>query len=110
MSAGAIFRRILRRYGAEMVLYRQNGTVEGEGRALLQAVPDREEETIPSPLGLRKTGVFLCLAQPEEEATQAAYLSCGGKRYTVRSARPVRIGEELSHWRMILEERDEEKP
>lgn len=105
MSAGAIFGRILRRYGADALLLGEDDTPLSGVRVLLQTIDSRELQHLPTPLGTEETSLFLCLAQGDG-FEKADGLSCEGKAYTIRNAHPVRVGKQVCHWRLILQARD----
>lgn len=92
--------RILARYGQEV-------TVEREGRtetvrAFLQPVRERREiGSEPSAAGRLDGRLWLYLGRTAlEEGDLAAW---EGRRFRVRSGRPLYIGARLSHWRAVLE-------
>ena len=105
MSAGVIFSHILLRYGADALLLEENDTAFASARVLLQTIDSREAAQLPTSLGTKATALFLCLAQGAG-FEKADGLSCEGKAYTLRNAHPVRVGMQVCHWRLILEERD----
>lgn len=102
------FEQVLREFG-ETVTFRIAGSAEVKALALVRPLPERgEEQDCPSPLGLRRRGRLLYLGQAgvalEAYTGRAAYYR--GARYRVRQARPIYMGDALSHWWAVLEEDD----
>jgi len=91
---------ILARYG-------QEAAVEHEGetetvRAFLQPLTERDE-AVPemAAVGRLDGRLWLYLGRKAVEAGDA--VSWNGRRFRVRSGRPHYIGNELCHWRAVLE-------
>ncbi|HIR84446.1 MAG TPA: hypothetical protein IAA56_03810 [Candidatus Galloscillospira excrementavium] len=100
---------LLERYGQAVTLHPAGEGAAVEVRAFVQPVRERGEgwrDTLPTPLGLRRRErlLYLGTAQPPEGGW-AEYL---GRAYDVQTARPIYVGERLSHWWAMLEPRDEE--
>lgn len=101
------WKAILNRYGQEL-------TVENEGgrtsvRAFLQPVLERgQEQSVPTPLGLRREDRFLYLGPAELELTAGESWVCwNGQDYEVQSAHPVG-GTKPHHWWAVLRPVDRE--
>lgn len=101
---------ILSRYGQTVTLCRQ-GEKELPCRAFLQPVLERGEDLfqrLPTPLGQVRQDRWICLGGPEMALDRLGdgYLAWGGETFTVRSAQPVYLGDELVYWWGLLAVRD----
>lgn len=101
------WKAILNRYGQEL-------TVENEGgrtsvRAFLQPVLERgQEQSVPTPLGLRREDRFLYLGPAELELTAGmSRVYWNEQDYEVQSAHPVG-GTKPHHWWAVLRPVDRE--
>ena len=112
MSYAAVVARLIRDFG-ETVSVEQDGVSLGEGLAILRPILDREEQFLPSPLGVRREEGMLCLAEPglpfpaEPDRT---VLRQEDDAYEVLSVRPVTVGREVLYRRAVLRRRDEAEP
>lgn len=98
---------ILRRYGQRAVLRRRDGE-EKPIRAFLQPVTERDEavpETMTA-LGWIDGRLWLYLGRVAAETGDT--ILWNGTAFRVRSGRPHYVGEELSHWRAVLEREKED--
>ncbi len=106
------WRQILSRYGQTVTLYPQ-GEEEGTAcRAFLQPVREKEAKFFqrqPTPLGLARQDRWICLGGPEMALDRLGdgYIAWGDQTFTVRSAQPVYLGEELVYWWGLLAVRDQ---
>lgn len=101
---------ILSRYGQTVTLCRK-GEKKTTCRAFLQPVMERGEDffqRLPTPLGQVRQDRWICLGGPEMALDQLGdgYLAWGGETFTVRSAQPVYLGDELVYWWGLLAVRD----
>lgn len=99
---------ILAQYGQEVSL---SGPQTGSTtvRAFLQPVLDRQEQFVPSPLGVRREERWLYLGPPEEELTAGeTQVIWQGRTFEVDSARQVWAGSGPSHWWALLRPAEKE--
>lgn len=91
---------VLTRFGQEVTLDR-DGDVR-TFRAFVQPLRERDE-TVPETLsiGWLDQRRWLCLSREPLEAGDV--LEWQNRRFRVRSGRPHYIGDQLSHWRAVLE-------
>ena len=98
------WRAVLARYGQQAAVCEGR---EGPGvqvRAFLQPVLDRrEDQSVPSPLGLRREDRFLYLGPPEVPLRQGGRVVWRGEGYAVQSAH--KVGQ--SHWWALLRPMEE---
>lgn len=103
------FQRLLEEYGQRVTVCR--GGEKTEARAFLQPVLERREDwrqELPTPIGVMRRDRWLYLgdgAAPLEEAEEMRIL-WQGHTLRIQTARPVYVGERLSHWWAVLDERD----
>lgn len=100
---------LMRRYGQSVEVLRAGEITPA--RAFLQPMASREErQAMPTPLGVRREDQFLYLgqAQVELKAGESRVRWQGGV-YQVRSAHPIYVGRELSHWWAVLVPADKEE-
>lgn len=99
---------VLDRYGQKVTVY---GRLEGPGvstRAFLQSVRDKgEDQSVPTPLGLRREDRFLYLGPPDVPLCDGGRVEWQGRRYVVQSAHPVGAGR-TNHWWGLLRPGDRE--
>lgn len=103
------FARLAGRYGQDVCL-REDG-VDTLGRAFLQPLWEKDGERLPTPLGRRERGRFLCLAEPGlglDRAGEEACLICGGRAFEIAAAQPVYFGADILFCWAVLKPRDEE--
>lgn len=106
------WQQILEQYGQSVTLYPQ-GQEEGTVcRAFLQPVQEQNQnffQQLPTPLGLVRQDRWICLGGPEMALDQLGdgYLEWNGETFTVRSAQPVYLGDELVYWWGLLAVRDD---
>jgi len=95
---------VLRRYGQTVALCPEEGE-ERQVKAFLQPVLEEKRQEVPTAAGRRDRGRFLYLAAPEGAPVGLGKgcIRMDGTRYSVRTARPVRVGDEISHWWAVLE-------
>lgn len=106
------WRQILEKYGQTVTVYPADGGAGTQYRAFLQPLLERSEDfyqRLPTPLGLARQDRWLCLGGPEMALDQLGqgYLAWGELTFTVRSAQPVYLGEELVYWWGLLALRDD---
>ena len=103
--------RILSRYGQTVTLYRQ-GQEEGTVcRAILQPVREKRSDFFqrqPARLGLVRQERWICLGGPDMALDElgGGYIAWGEQTFTVRSAQPVYLGDELVYWWGLLAVRE----
>lgn len=96
---GREWRAILAKYGQSVTVYDGEGGMGVTVRAFLQPVLDRgAEQSVPSPLGLRREDRVLYLGPFETPLAEGGMVMCRSGRYTVQSAHPV----SGSHWWAML--------
>lgn len=103
------FMQVVRRHGRAVSLW-ENGA-ERTGYAFLQPLYDKDERLLPTPLGRRAQGRFLCLCEPElapDQAGEDAWLVCGEASYDIVAAQPVYFGNERLFCWVVLNPRDGE--
>ena len=98
---------ILNRYGQEVSVC--NGGAETAVHAFLQPVLERgQEQSVPTPLGLRREDRFLYLGPAELALTAGeSRVYWNGQDYEVQSAHPVG-GTKTHHWWAVLRPVDRE--
>lgn len=106
------WKQILSRYGQNITLYRQDGEEGTVCRAFLQPVMEQNADffqQLPTPLGLVRRDRWICLGGPEMALDQLGdgYIAWGGETFTVRSAQPVYLAEELVYWWGLLAVREQ---
>ena len=106
------WKQILSRYGQNITLYRQDGEEGTVCRAFLQPVMEQSADffqQLPTPLGLVRRDRWICLGGPDMALDQLGdgYIAWGGETFTVRSAQPVYLGEELVYWWGLLAVREQ---
>ena len=98
------WRAVLRRYGRTVRLTGP-GREKREVRAFLQPVLDRDEQLVPTPLGLRREERVLYLGPAGVELKpRESVVRWGGADYEVCSARSVGDGH---HMWAVLQRREE---
>lgn len=106
--------RILEKYGQSVTVWSQ-GQEEGTPcRAFLQPALERRGEgyqTLPTPLGLVRQDQWIYLGGPEVslEGLGDGYIAWGERKFSVRAAQPIHLGEELAYWWALLTVRDPEE-
>ena len=111
MSYAAVVARLIRDFG-EAVSLERDGSALGTGRAILRPLLDREDQFLPSRLGVRREEEVLCLAEtglPFPAVPDRVVLRKGGTAYEVVSVRTVTVGREAVYQRAVLRRRDEEE-
>ena len=106
------WKQILSRYGQNITLYRQDGEEGTVCRAFLQPVMEQSADffqQLPTPLGLVRRDRWICLGGPDMALDQLGdgYIAWGGETFTVRSAQPVYLGDELVYWWGLLAVREQ---
>lgn len=98
---------VLRRYGQTVTLCPESGE-ERQVKAFLQPILEGKRQEIPTAIGRRDRGRFLYLAAPEGAPVGLGKgcVRMDGTGYTVRTARPIRVGDQISHWWAVLEVQD----
>ncbi|MBE6957056.1 MAG: hypothetical protein E7450_06355 [Ruminococcaceae bacterium] len=97
--------RELERYGRAVTVYTPQYPEGAVEKVMLQ--PERTRGTaraVPSPLGWKKQGRFIYLGPAHVPLEGKCGLEAEGVRYSLRNARPVYAGGELTHWWAVLEE------
>lgn len=106
--------RILEKYGQSVTVWSQ-GQEEGTPcRAFLQPALERRgegDQTLPTPLGLVRQDQWIYLGGPEVslEGLGDGYIAWGERKFSVRAAQPIHLGEELAYWWALLTVRDPEE-
>lgn len=106
------WKQILARYGQNITLYRQDGEEGTVCRAFLQPVMEQSADffqQLPTPLGLVRRDRWICLGGPEMALDQLGdgYIAWGEETFTVRSAQPVYLRDELVYWWGLLAVREQ---
>lgn len=106
------WQQILSRYGQNITLYRQDGEEGTVCRAFLQPVMEQGAnffQQLPTPLGLVRQDRWICLGGPDMALDRLGngYIAWGGETFTVRSAQPVYLGDELVYWWGLLAVREQ---
>lgn len=91
---------ILRRYGQEVTVEREDGAETV--RAFLQPVRERDE-AVPETADIGWLDGRLWLYLGREAVRAGDLVLWRGRRFRARSGRPHYIGERLCHWRAVLE-------
>ena len=106
--------RILEKYGQSVTVWSQ-GQEEGTPcRAFLQPVLEKGTDFFqrqPTPLGLVRQDRWICLGGPEIALDELGdgYIAWGERKFSVRAAQPIHLGEELAYWWALLTVRDPEE-
>lgn len=101
------WRAVLERYGQKVTVCGEMGGPSVKTRAFLQSVPDkREDQRIPTPLGLRREDRFLYLGPPDVPLKDGDMVEWEGQSYLVQSAHPVGAGQ-INHWWGLLRPRNQ---
>lgn len=101
---------MISRYGRYALCWDREGRVLGGGRMLLQPITREQWQKSADALGAYRTDRFLGIAPadfPALEPGEGSWLECGGQGYTPIAAQAVYLGEEQTHWWMVLEPREE---
>lgn len=103
--------QILEKYGQTVTVYPADGGAGAQYRAFLQPVREQGAEFFqrqPTPLGLARQDKWICLGGPDMalDELDGGYIAWGELTFTVRSAQPVYLGEELVYWWGLLAVRD----
>ena len=103
--------RILEKYGQNVTVYRENAETGTACRAFLQPALERRGEgyqTLPTPLGLVRQDQWIYLGDPKVslDGLGEGYVAWGEKKFDLRAAQPVYLGEELAYWWGLLVVRD----
>ena len=104
-------RRLMNRYGQETVIAAANGAV-WRGRAFVQPVLGRGQETperTPTPLGVAQERKYRYIGPPEAALSRGDGVEAMGRRFLVRAAEPVYVGDQVNHWWALLDTADEEE-
>lgn len=105
---GQAWQTILTRYGQPVTLRPAGGGEENTVRAFLQPMLySSEDQTVPSPLGLRREDLFLYLGPAGVPLKDGDEVEWQGGRYAVQSAHPVGFGA-AGHFWALLRPKDEE--
>lgn len=100
------------RFGRRAVRRGRDGAAVWEGAVFLQPVTGKERQVSAGALGSFHTDKFLCLSPAElcpGEVGDGGWMECGGESYVVIAAQPVYVGEVQTHWRAVLERKDEDE-
>lgn len=100
------WRAILARYGQPVTVYQGEAEQGISLRAFLQPVLEKgTEQSLPSPLGMRREDRFLYLGPGDVPLTaRESRVAWAGRDYEVQSAQSVGSG---NHWWAVLRPRDE---
>ena len=97
------WRAILAQYGQNVTVFPRNGEEGAQTRAFVQPLAERrEDQRVPSPLGLRREDRYLMLGEPDVPAAPGDRVVWRESGYEVRTAHPIYLGERLSHWWAVL--------
>lgn len=105
-----VFEGLLVRYGQRVWVSRPDGEAVFT-RAFVQPVLGRGQETpqgTPTPLGIAAERQYRYLGSPDIPLAEGDRVEALGRRFRVRAAEPVAVGEECSHWWALLTVDDEE--
>lgn len=102
-------KRLLEDYGQKVTICREEGRIETN--AFLQPMTghrEQQRQELPTPLGVMRRDQWLYLGDP---AVSLADMGGGfvlwlGRTLRVRAAQPIYVGETISHWWAVLDERD----
>ena len=103
-----LIRRLLVQYGQAAVIIRRDGT-RVETKAFVQPVLGRGQEMpqrSPTPLGMAEERRYRYIGDVELEMGDR--VEALGRRFFVRVAEPVRMGDDHTHWWAMLAVDDEE--
>ena len=72
------------------------------------AVTGEGYQTLPTPLGLVRQDQWIYLGSPAVplDALGDGYVAWGEKKFSIRAAQPVYLGDELAYWWGLLVIRD----
>ena len=104
------FAWVINTYGQNMVCYDEDGSVQGEGMAIVQPMTEADWQYTAGALGSYRTDRFLCLAAPDLPLGglgKEGYVSWGGSHYEVMTVRPVWVGGRTTHYWMALSPAEE---
>lgn len=102
------WKQILERYGQTVTLCR--GEERTQCRAFLQPVRQTGTDAwqhLPTPLGQVRRDRWIYLGDPEVSLEGEAWLLWQGRRFDIRVAHHVCVGEQWSHWWALLEPGEE---
>ena len=104
------WKTILAQYGQRVTVYPDG---EGTGvtlNAFLQPVLDQgKEQTVPSPLGMKRQDRFLYLGPASRPLTpRLSRVTWAGQNFEVQAAQPVG-GKRTHHWWAVLRLQDREE-
>ena len=104
------WRGILSRYGQDVQVFSPEEEHGNRVRAFLQPLLEREkEQTVPSPLGLRREDRLLYLGPPDVPlASRESRVIWLGRRYEVQNAHPIAGAGTVHHWWAVLRPVDQE--
>lgn len=106
------FEEVLARYGQRVTVHYGGGREPAQARCIFQPVLERREnwrQEQPTPLGEARRDRFLYLGEPGVNLEGCEALAWHGRRWWVRSAQPIYVGERLSHWWAVTEGGTEER-
>ena len=111
MSYETITARLVRDFGEPVSLSR-DGTVLGEGRAILRPLLEEGDQFVPTRLGVRREEKVLCLGETGlafPNPPDRVALTAGETAYDVANARLVTLGSLPLYWRAVLRRRQGEE-
>lgn len=100
---------LMEQYGQDIEVLRAEETVSA--RAFLQPMLTnrKQEQHLPTPLGVRREDCFLYLGEAAVEVKAGRdKVRWEDKVFLVQSAHPIRVGKEISHWWAVLVPADKE--
>lgn len=101
------WRAILAQYGQNVTVFPRNGEEGAQTRAFVQPLAERrEDQRVPSPLGLRWEDKFLYLGPGTVPLEEGGRVDLGQERYMVQAAHSIGPG---LFWQGVLRPMDEER-